>query len=368
VDPIEKKPLHHFLPGTPVLSFGTAGCNLSCKFCQNWDISKSREIEKLSNEASPDQIALAAREFGCRSVAFTYNDPTIFLEYAIDVARACHEVGVRTVAVTAGYICPKPREDFYRHVDAANVDLKAFTDKFYREVTGAKLQPVLDTLLYLRNQTSVWLEVTNLVIPGYNDSVGETEEMARWIVENLGPDTPLHFSAFHPDWKMRSVPPTPLETLRRARRIAISNGLRYVYTGNVHDPEGENTFCHGCGDVVIGRDGYDLTEWNLTPEGCCRICATPLPGVLEEWPGAWNGRPMPVRIGVSAACAATLRSRSPVCRAVIDEVFQDNRLSDTRVGENRPECGYLERTSSFSIRRASTTSARPGPSTDRSAT
>ncbi|HSD73081.1 MAG TPA: AmmeMemoRadiSam system radical SAM enzyme [Thermoanaerobaculia bacterium] len=301
VDPIEKKPLYHFLPGTPVLSFGTAGCNLSCRFCQNWDISKSREIEKLSNEASPDQIALAAREFGCRSVAFTYNDPTIFLEYAVDVARACHEVGVRTVAVTAGYICPEPREDFYRHVDAANVDLKAFTEKFYREVTGAKLQPVLDTLLYLRNETSVWLEITNLVIPGHNDSVEEIERMTRWIVENLGSDTPVHFSAFHPDWKMRSVPPTPLATLRRARQIAIANGVRYVYTGNVHDPEGESTLCHGCGDVVIGRDGYDLTEWNLTAEGRCRICATPLPGVLEEWPGVWIGRPLPVRVGSSVA-------------------------------------------------------------------
>jgi pyruvate formate lyase activating enzyme len=301
VDPIEKKPLHHFLPGTPVLSFGTAGCNLSCKFCQNWDISKSREIEKLSNEASPDQIAMAARELDCRSVAFTYNDPTIFLEYAIDVARACHEVGVRTVAVTAGYICREPREEFYRHVDAANVDLKAFTEKFYREVTGAQLQPVLDTLVYLRKETGVWLEITNLVIPGYNDSNEEIDRMTRWIVENLGPDTPVHFSAFHPDWKMRGVPPTPPATLRRVRQIALGNGVRYAYTGNVHDPEGESTYCHGCGDVVIGRDGYDLTEWNLTGEGRCRICDTRLPGVLEEWPGAWNGRRRPVKIGRSAA-------------------------------------------------------------------
>ena len=301
VDPIEKKPLHHFLPGTPVLSFGTAGCNLSCKFCQNWDISKSREIEKLSDAASPDQIARGARELGCRSVAFTYNDPTIFFEYAIDVARACHEAGVRTVAVTAGYICSEPREEFYRHVDAANVDLKAFTEKFYREVTGAHLQPVLDTLVYLKKETNVWLEVTNLLIPGHNDSSGEIDRMTRWVVENLGPDTPLHFSAFLPDWKMRDVPPTPPETLRRARKIALANGVRYAYTGNVHDPEGETTHCHGCGDLLIGRDGYELTEWNLTVEGRCRTCGTVLAGVLEEWPGVWNGSRRPVNMGEFAA-------------------------------------------------------------------
>ena len=301
VDPIEKKPLNHFLPGTAVLSFGTAGCNLSCKFCQNWDISKSREIEKLSDHASPDQIALAARELGCRSVAFTYNDPTIFLEYAIDVARACHEVGVRTVAVTAGYICPEPREDLYRHIDAANVDLKAFDERFYREITGAHLQPVLDTLVYLKKKTNLWLEVTNLLIPGRNDSSEEIDAMTRWVVENLGPDTPMHFSAFHPDWKMRDVRATPPETLRRARRIAISNGVRYAYTGNVHDLEGESTFCSSCEDLLIGRDGYDLTEWNLTAEGRCRTCGTPLPGILEEWPGVWNGGRLPVRIGNFAA-------------------------------------------------------------------
>ena len=301
IDPIEKKPLHHFLPGTPVLSFGTAGCNLSCKFCQNWDISKSREIEKLSDAASPDQIARAARDLGCRSVAFTYNDPTIFFEYAIDVARACHEVGVRAVAVTAGYMCPEPREELYRHIDAANVDLKAFTEKFYWEVTGAHLEPVLDTLVYLKKKTNVWLEVTNLVIPGHNDSDEEIDQMTRWVVENLGPDTPMHFSAFHPDWKMRDVPPTPPATLRNARRIAMANGVRYAYTGNVHDPDGESTFCHGCRDLLIGRDGYELTEWNLTGEGRCRTCGTALPGVLEDWPGLWNGRRQPVRLADFAA-------------------------------------------------------------------
>ena len=301
VDPIEKKPLHHFLPGTPVLSFGTAGCNLSCKFCQNWDISKSREIEKLSDRASPGEIATAARELGCRSVAFTYNDPTIFFEYAIDVAQACHEAGVQTVSVTAGYICPEPRKELYRHVDAANVDLKAFTDGFYQEVTGARLQPVLDTLVYLKHETNVWLEVTNLVIPGRNDSSEEIDRMTRWVVENLGSDVPMHFSAFHPDWKMRDVPPTPPSTLRRARQIALDNGVRYAYTGNVDDSAGESTWCHGCGDLVIGRDRYYLKEWNLTAEGRCRTCGTALPGILEEWPGAWNGRRLPVRIGKSAA-------------------------------------------------------------------
>jgi pyruvate formate lyase activating enzyme len=300
VDPIEKKPLHHFLPGSGVLSFGTAGCNLSCKFCQNWDISKSREIASLSDEASPDVIAQAARELQCESVAFTYNDPTIFFEYAIDVARACHEAGVRTVAVTAGYMCAQPREEFYRHIDAANVDLKAFTEKFYWEITGAHLEPVLDTLVYLKKRTNVWLEITNLVIPGHNDSDEEIGEMSRWVVENLGPDTPMHFSAFHPDWKMRDVPATPASTLSRARRIARAAGARYVYTGNVDDPEGESTFCHSCGNLLIGRDRYDLTAWSLT-QGRCASCGTSLPGVFGESPGQWGSRRRPVRLKDFAA-------------------------------------------------------------------
>jgi pyruvate formate lyase activating enzyme len=300
VDPIEKKPLNHFLPGTPVLSFGTEGCNLSCKFCQNWDISKSREIAKLSDEASPALIARAARDLGCRSVAFTYNDPTIFLEYAIDVADACHELDVRTVAVTAGYICEEPREEFYRHIDAANVDLKAFTEKFYREITGAHLQPVLDTLVYLKKETNVWVEITNLVIPGHNDSEKEIGEMTRWVVENLGPDVPMHFTAFHPDWKMLDVPPTPPETLARARRIALAAGIRYAYTGNVHDPEGGSTFCHACAARLIGRDGYDLTEWSLE-RGRCGSCGEACPGVFEDRPGHWGERRLPVRLKDFAA-------------------------------------------------------------------
>ena len=238
VDPIEKKPLNHYLPGTPILSFGTAGCNLACKFCQNWDISKSREINVLADEASPEKIAKVAQRLGCRSVAYTYNDPVIFLEYAVDVARACRQYDIKSVAVTAGYITVEPREEFYRYMDAANVDLKAFTDKFYFKTCGAHLQPVLDTLKYLKHEANIWFEITSLLIPGENDSDRELEEMTQWGVENLGPDVPWHFTAFHPDWRMLSHPPTPASTLRRAREIAMKNGVRYAYTGNVQDEEG----------------------------------------------------------------------------------------------------------------------------------
>src|SRR3989344_3751203 len=238
VDPIEKKPLNHFLPGTPVLSFGTGGCNLACKFCQNWDISKSREWDRLTDQATPETIARAARELGCRSVAYTYNDPVIFMEYAMDVARACREQGIRSVAVTAGYMCAEPRREFYQYMDAANVDLKAFTEEFYWKVTGAHLAPVPDTLEYLKRETKVWFEVTTLLIPGHNDSDKEIEEMTQWAVERLGPDVPWHFTAFHPDWKMPNVPPTPPASVSRARDIAMKNGQRYVYTGNVHDEAG----------------------------------------------------------------------------------------------------------------------------------
>ncbi len=296
VDPIEKKPLDHFLPGTAVLSFGTAGCNLACRFCQNWDISKSREWDRLNDEASPETIAEAARELGCRSVAFTYNDPTIFLEYAADVADACHDRGIATVAVTAGYICPEPRRDFYARIDAANVDLKGFTEEFYRAVCGAHLEPVKETLVYLAHETEVWLEVTTLLIPGYNDSERELDALSGWFAEALGPDVPLHFTAFHPDWKMRDVPATPPETLTRARRIALGNGLRYVYTGNVRDEEGGSTYCPNCGVVVIGRDGYEITRWHLDGAGRCESCRAPLPGRFERHPGHWGARRRPVRL------------------------------------------------------------------------
>src|SRR5436305_1024239 len=251
VDPIEKKPLNHFLPGSSVLSFGTAGCNLACRFCQNWDISKSKEFDTLADQASPETIARAAAELGCRSVAFTYNDPVIFHEYAIDVADACHERGVRSVAVTGGYVCAEPRAEFYAHMDAANVDLKGFTEEFYKHVCGGQLGAVLETLQYLKHETAVWFELTTLLIPGANDSDAELDSMTSWVVDHLGTDVPMHFTAFHPDFKILDTPATPPATLRRARRIALETGVRYAYTGNVHDREGDSTNCAGCGTRVI---------------------------------------------------------------------------------------------------------------------
>ena len=301
IDPIEKKPLNHFLPGTPVLSFGTAGCNLACKFCQNWDISKSREIHTLTDAASPELIARAAQQLDCRSVAYTYNDPVIFHEYAIDVAQACHEKGIKSVSVTAGYVCPEPRAEFYRYMDAANVDLKAFTEDFYHKITGSHLAPVLETLEYIKHETDVWLELTTLLIPGKNDSEKELNEMTAWVVEKLGPDVPMHFSAFHPDWKMMDVPSTPKETLIRAREIAINNGVRYAYTGNVHNPAGDSTWCHQCGELLIGRDWYVLSDWNLTADGKCAACGTPCAGVFEARPGNWGAKQQPVRLSDFAA-------------------------------------------------------------------
>jgi pyruvate formate lyase activating enzyme len=296
IDPIEKKPLNHFLPGTPILSFGTAGCNLTCKFCQNWDISKSREFDTLTDQATPEAIARAAAATGCRSVAFTYNDPVIFLEYAIDVAQACRARGIRTVAVTAGYICDEPRVEFYRHMDAANVDLKGFTEDFYQKLCTAHLQPVLDTLVYLKKETDVWFEITTLLIPGHNDSDAELEAETAWIVENLGPDVPVHFTAFHPDWKMLDTPPTPPATLSRARAIALKNGIRYAYTGNVYDAAGGSTYCHGCGALLIGRNWYELGAWNLTDDGKCLRCGTACAGVFDGRPGEWGRRRAPVRL------------------------------------------------------------------------
>jgi pyruvate formate lyase activating enzyme len=280
VDPIEKKPLNHFLPGSRVFSFGTAGCNLACKFCQNWDMSKSREMDTLAAAASPAEIVAAAQRHDCASVAFTYNDPTVFLEYAIDVADACRAQDVRTVAVTAGYICPEPRAEFFRAIDAANVDLKAFTERFYRNVCGAELAPVLETLVYLRRETRVWLEITTLLIPGENDSDTELDELTGWIAHELGPDVPLHLTAFHPDWKMRDRPATPPATLTRARAIAMRNGLHFVYTGNVHDTEGGSTWCPSCGALLIERDWYRLGRRGLTPDGHCSACGVEIPGVF----------------------------------------------------------------------------------------
>jgi pyruvate formate lyase activating enzyme len=296
IDPIEKKPLNHFLPGTPVLSFGTAGCNLACKFCQNWDISKSREMDTLADAAQPELIAQVADELGCRSVAFTYNDPVIFMEYAIDVAEACRERGIRSVAVSAGYICPEPRIEFYRHMDAANIDLKAFSERFYWKITGAHLQPVLDTLVYLKHETDVWFEITTLLIPGENDDPKELDAITRWVADELGVDVPLHFTAFHPDWKMLDCEHTPQATLNRAREIGLANGLRYVYTGNVHDPSGSSTYCHNCGTCLIGRDWYVLSDWQVDAWGRCANCGTVCSGVFEDRPGTWGARRQPVSL------------------------------------------------------------------------
>jgi pyruvate formate lyase activating enzyme len=295
VDPIEKKPLNHFLPGTSVLSFGTAGCMLACKFCQNWDMSKSREMDTLADSASPEDLAAAARRLGCASVAFTYNDPVVFMEYAIDTAQACREAGIRSVAVTAGYMCAQPRAEFYRHMDAANVDLKGFTERFYYKVCGGELAAVLETLEYLRHETRVWFEITTLLIPGENDSDREIDEMTRWVADRLGLDVPLHFTAFHPDWKMLDKPPTPAATLTRARRIALANGLHFVYTGNVHDREGGSTWCSNCGTRVIERDWYQLGAWKLTGSGSCQSCGAQIPGVFAGAAGDWGARRVGVR-------------------------------------------------------------------------
>lgn len=291
VDPIEKKPLNHFFPGSSVLSFGTAGCNLACKFCQNWDISKSRETATLSDQARPERIAEAARDAGCRSVAFTYNDPTIFAEYAMDTADACHELGVKTVAVTAGYIHDEPRRAFYAKMDAANVDLKAFTEDFYEKQTASSLAPVKETLRYLVRETSVWTEITTLLIPGLNDSEREIGELTAWVASELGPDVPLHFSAFHPDYRMTDVPRTPPATLTRARDRAMKEGLRYVYTGNVHDPEGDTTRCPSCGAAVIERDWYEILGVRLE-DGACAACKTPIAGRFGPAIGGFGRRRM----------------------------------------------------------------------------
>lgn len=280
IDPIEKKPLNHFYPGSSVLSFGTAGCNLACKFCQNWTISKSREVETSSVEASPEQIALLAEQHCCRSVAFTYNDPVIFLEYARDTAIACHESGVKTVAVSAGYICDEPRREFFSYMDAANIDLKAFTDRFYKKLCGGHLAPVLDTLVYLKQETDVWFEITTLLIPGENDSDEELTALTKWIVHNLGAEVPLHFSAFHPAFKMMDKPYTPLSTLLRAREIAQRQGLHFVYTGNIRDVDSEGTYCPACHRALIMRDRYQVTHNDLQGTGCCPHCGTPIKGVF----------------------------------------------------------------------------------------
>jgi pyruvate formate lyase activating enzyme len=296
IDPIEKKPLNHFYPGSSVLSFGTAGCNLACKFCQNWDISKSRDMDLLMDQARPDAIAQAAVDHQCKSVAFTYNDPVIFAEYAMDVADACHARGVQTVAVTAGFIHDQPRRDFFAKIDAANVDLKAFTEDFYFKLTGSHLQPVLDTLIYLQRETHVWLEITTLLIPGKNDSSEEITAMCRWIKTELGPDVPLHFSAFHPDYKMMDIPATPLDTLIRARELALAAGLHFVYTGNVHHVQGDTTFCPQCHSKLIVRDWYQLNQYRLDALGHCPDCGSPVAGRFGQAAEHFGRHRIPIAI------------------------------------------------------------------------
>jgi pyruvate formate lyase activating enzyme len=296
IDPIEKKPLNHFYPGSSVLSFGTAGCNLGCKFCQNWDISKARELDRLSPVTAPSAVAQAALRAGCKSIAFTYNDPVIFAEYADDCAQAAHAVGLKTVAVTAGYISPPARPEFFRSIDAVNVDLKAFSENFYRRLCFAELAPVLDTLRWLKHESRVWLEVTTLLIPGQNDSEAEIARLTEWFAAELGPDTPLHFSAFHPDFKLRDVPATPPETLLRARRQAQAAGLRFVYTGNIRDAAGQSSYCASCKAVCIARDGYRVNGFELDDGAACKRCGAVLPGHFDRAPGHFGPRRIPLTI------------------------------------------------------------------------
>ncbi|MDR1790194.1 MAG: AmmeMemoRadiSam system radical SAM enzyme [Propionibacteriaceae bacterium] len=277
VDPVEKKPLNHFFPGSTVLSFGTAGCNLACKFCQNWELSTARSLDLMAAAATPEQIAALASGRGCRGVAYTYNDPIIFAEYAIDSASACREAGLVNIAVTAGYIEAEPRAEFFAAMDGANVDLKSFSDDFYRRLTGARLAPVKETLVYLARETNVWLEITTLLIPGQNDSDAEIDALSAWVADALGPHVPLHFTAFHPDNRMRDTPRTPAATLARARHLAQANGLHFVYTGNIRDLEGATTYCPACHAPLIIRDGFHVTQNTLT-SGHCPHCAHPIAG------------------------------------------------------------------------------------------
>ncbi len=299
IDPIEKKPLNHFLPGTPVLSFGTAGCNLTCKFCQNHDISKSRQMDSVMEQASPDALANAALKTGCRSVAYTYNDPVIFLEYAVDVAAACHARGLKNVAVTAGYIKEQAREEFFQRMDAVNLDLKAFTESFYKQLCSASLESVKETAVYLAKKPDTWLELTTLLIPDENDGEAEIEALSAWVLEALGPDVPVHFTAFHPDFRMLEKERTPPATLMRAYRIAIRAGIRHVYTGNIHHEPTGSSYCPGCNTKVVGRDWHQLTHWGLGQGGHCTNCGTSIAGVFDAQPGDWGRKRQRVRFSNS---------------------------------------------------------------------
>ena len=294
IDPIEKKPLNHFYPGSSVLSFGTAGCNLACKFCQNWDISKSKDMDRLMESASPEKIAQVAEKLGCKSVAFTYNDPVIFAEYALDTAAACRRLGIQTVAVTAGYLHREAMVEFYAGMDAANVDLKGFTDEFYIKYCAGRLQPILDTLIYLKRETHTWFEITTLLIPTLNDSDAEIQALVDWTGRELGPDVPLHFTAFHPDWKLDNLPATPPATLQRARKIALDAGLHYVYTGNVHDRAGGTTFCPNCKAALIERDWYEIPAYHLDASGHCPHCGKAIAGRFGRYERPFGAQRIPV--------------------------------------------------------------------------
>lgn len=279
IDPIEKKPLNHFLPGTPILSFGTAGCNLGCRFCQNWSISKAKLDAAHSLEAGPEEIVKLAVKNDVPSIAFTYNDPVIWGEFVIDISRIAREYGIKSVMVTAGYITPEARPDVCRYIDAANVDLKGFTERFYHKLTFSHLDPVLDTLKWLKHETDIWFEITNLMIPGENDDPEETKQLCSWVLKNLGDDVPLHFTAFHPDFKMTDKPRTPASTLKRARRIALSEGVKYCYVGNIFDDEGQTTFCPKCGNALIRRSWHDIIGYHLTDDHC--PCGQRIPGYFS---------------------------------------------------------------------------------------
>ena len=296
IDPIEKIPLNHFHPGASVLSFGTAGCNLACQFCHNGDTAKAAEHDRLTDAASPAGIAGAAVAYGAQAVAFAYNDPVVFAEYAIDTALACQERGIKTVAVTAGYLHRQPARELFAVIDAAKVDLKSFSDEFYVKRCGGHLRPVLDLLAYIRQQTDCWLEITTLLIPGHNDSADEISALAKWIAHELGADVPLHFTAFHPAWKMNDLPRTPTSTLCHARQLAIDAGLRYVYTGNVHDSEGRTTFCPTCAAALIERDGYAIDRYELPDDASCPYCQTLIAGHFGNFDRPFGAKRIPVRL------------------------------------------------------------------------
>ncbi|MBF0360169.1 MAG: AmmeMemoRadiSam system radical SAM enzyme [Oligoflexia bacterium] len=301
IDPIEKKPLYHFYPGSGVLSIGTIGCNLLCKFCQNWSISRSKDLSMMSAKATAADVVAVAENYGLKSIAYTYNEPTVFIEYAKDIAEVARASGIHSVAVTAGFINAKPREDFFKLMDAANVDLKGFNSDFYSKVIGAKLESVLDTLKYIREETNVWLEITNLLIPGVNDRESDIHAMCEWIVSNLGEHIPLHFSAFHPDWHMDDVPATPLKLLLRAKEIALLKGLRYVYLGNVRCKNNSTTICHQCSEVLIEREGYvvDKKFWkikeNVEGKSVCAKCGEVVAGFFDKLPADWGNKRIPIR-------------------------------------------------------------------------